>query len=309
MPHSTNTYLFVALVVVLAATAGLVGSLDIAARIPYIPFQETADTVIGWLNTNLDPLFSSIAFIITSLLTPIHYFFTQAPSVLVIAVLASLGYLLDTWRLCLLILISLLFVTSFGLFDETMITLSLVITSTLFALLVGIPLGIAKAHSHTLANSVDPLLDFMQIVPLFIYLIPAILFFSIGIIPGIVATFIFSIPPAVHLTALGIKQIPDEYLEVSRAFGATPFQSLRKIELPLALPSIMAGVHQTTLLSLSMIVAASVVGVPGLGEVVYASLTQSQIGQSIVSGISVVLLAVMLDRVARATNKHVSRHS
>jgi len=186
-----------------------------------------------------------------------------------------------------------------GYFNEMMTTLSLVATSTLLALVIGIPVGIAKAHSTILSTIVDPALDFMQTMPLFVYLIPVVLFFSIGNVPGIIATFVFATPPAVRLTALGIQQIPNGLLEAGHAFGATPWQFLTKVEIPLAMPSIMAGVNQTIMLALSMVVIASMVGAQGLGLIVYNSITRLNVGAGIASGIGIVLLAMILDRLTR----------
>ncbi|MEX0930199.1 MAG: ABC transporter permease subunit [Candidatus Paceibacterota bacterium] len=309
MPHSTNTYLILALVVVLAATAGFAASFDIIALVPYIPLREAASSTLSFLSFGLNPLSAALSLIVSSVLVPVTYFFAETPAVFVIALLSSLGYLLGLWRLCLLVMLSLLLIVSFGHFPETMTTLSLLTASTVLALLLGIPLGIAKARSRGISRVIDPILDFMETLPLFVYLVPVVLFFAIGTVPGVVAAFIVSLPPVVRRTALGIEQIPEECLEAGRAFGATPFQLLRTITLPLALPSILAGVREVIMLSLSMVIVASVVGAPGLGQTLYASIVQLEVGQGIASGISIVLLTILLDRLTRAAERLVSKHS
>lgn len=260
---------------------------------------EWGRSAVDWLDANLGVVFSAITLVVTNVLAVISYIFTGLPASLIIILLGALGYIFGGRWTGGFVLGALLFVAAMGYFNDTMITLSLVATATILALIIGIPVGIAKAHSRVLTHLIDPVLDFMQTMPLFVYLIPAVLFFSIGDVPGIVATFIFATPPAVRLTALGIEQIPTEFIEAGHAFGATPLQFLQKIEIPLALPSIMAGVNQTIMLALSMVVVASMVGASGLGRVVYTSITQLNAGQGIASGIGIVLLAMILDRLTR----------
>ncbi len=265
--------------------------------------EEWSRTAVTWLDTHLEPLFAAISGLITGALSAVEYIFLHWPAYLVIILLSSLGYLAGGPRLASFILAALLTVGAMGYLAEMMTTLSLVVTATLLSLILGIPAGIAKAHSRTLTLLLDPVLDFMQTMPLFVYLIPVVLFFSIGNVPGIIATFVFATPPAVRLTALGIEQIPAGLLEAGRAFGANPWQFLSKIEIPLALPSIMAGVNQTIMLSLSMVVIASMVGAEGLGLEVYNAISRLKVGQGIASGISVVLLAMILDRLTRAAGQ------
>lgn len=321
MPDQRRTieYTLVALTLLVIVAIGVSGINPITAATSQLPALERygittcqTDTTacklaveqwgagaVEWLDTNLATTFDVIAAVITGLLASIEYIFITWPAYLVLALLAALGYVLGGARTGLFVLGALLAVAAMGYFNEMMITLSLVVTATLLALLVGIPVGIAKAHSRILTQVIDPLLDFMQTMPLFVYLIPVVLFFSIGNVPGIIATFVFATPPAVRLTALGIEQIPGGLLEAGHAFGATPWQFLTKVEIPLAMPSIMAGVNQTIMLALSMVVIASMVGAEGLGLIVYNAITRLNVGAGIASGIAIVLLAMLLDRITR----------
>ncbi len=179
-------------------------------------------------------------------------------------------------------------------------TTTLVIVSTIIALVFGIPLGILTARNNVADAIVRPILDFMQTMPAFVYLIPAIFFFSVGNTPGVIATVIFSLPPAVRLTSLGIKNVQEDVIEAGYAFGATDRQILYKIQLPLAMPTILAGVNQVILLALSMVVIASMVGARGLGSVVYQSIQQNDIAKGFESGLGIVILAIILDRITQS---------
>jgi glycine betaine/proline transport system permease protein len=208
------------------------------------------------------------------------------------------------WRVgkgfALFTLLSLAAIFSMGLWEPMASTLGLVLSSTTLSLLAGVPLGIWMARSRV-ANGVGAtLLDFMQTMPAFVYLIPAVMFFGLGRVPGIIATVIFAMPPAVRLTALGIRQVPVELVEAGRAFGCRERQLLLKVQLPNALPSIMAGVNQTMMMALSMIVVASMIGAGGLGNVVLQGIQRLDIGLGVESGLSVVLLAIMLDRITQS---------
>jgi glycine betaine/proline transport system permease protein len=187
-----------------------------------------------------------------------------------------------------------------GFWEETMITLALVVTSGLLALVIGIPVGIWASRKDTVESVVRPILDFMQTMPAFVYLIPAVLFFQLGKVPGVVATVIFAMPPAVRLTNLGIRQVQKDVVEASKAFGSTSRQLLFKVQLPLATPTILAGVNQTIMLALSMVVIAAMIGAGGLGGEILKGITQLKIGLGFESGISVVILAIFLDRITQA---------
>lgn len=193
-----------------------------------------------------------------------------------------------------------LLVVSMGFWEATMESLALVLSATLFALLIGIPLGIAAARSAAVDKVSRPVLDFMQTMPAFVYLIPAVLFFGLGKVPGAMATLIFAMPPAVRLTSLGIRQVPTEVVEACLAFGATPRQLLFKAQLPIARPTILAGLNQTIMLALSMVVIGGMIGAGGLGQEVLSGITQLKIGLGFESGLSVVILAIFLDRVTQS---------
>lgn len=190
-----------------------------------------------------------------------------------------------------------------GYWKETIQTTTLVLVATLIALMLGIPIGIWTARSKWADTIIRPMLDFMQTMPAFVYLIPAIFFFSVGNTPGVIATIIFSLPPAVRLTKLGIQNVPGEVIEAGYAFGATEKQILYKIQLPLAMPSILAGVNQVILLSLSMVVIASMVGARGLGSIVYRGIQQNNVALGFESGLGIVILAIILDRITQSIGR------
>jgi glycine betaine/proline transport system permease protein len=190
-----------------------------------------------------------------------------------------------------------------------MATLSLVITSVFLALLIAIPVGIWASKKDTVEQIVRPVLDFMQTLPAFVYLIPAVLFFRLGPVPGVIATLIFSLPPSVRLTSLGIRQVPKEIKEAAISFGSTPRQMLLKAELPVALPTILAGVNQTIMLALSMVVIAGMIGAGGLGNVVLKGITQLKIDLGFEGGIAIVILAIYLDRVTQALGAAAQKRS
>nr|WP_210211452.1 proline/glycine betaine ABC transporter permease [Azospirillum griseum] len=211
---------------------------------------------------------------------------------------------LALWRVgkgfALFALLSLAGIHAMGLWEPMASTLGLVVASTTLSLLIGVPLGIAMARSRLADGVGATLLDFMQTMPAFVYLIPAVMFFGLGRVPGILATVIFAMPPAVRLTALGIRQVPAELVEAGRAFGCKDHQLLLKVQLPNALPSIMAGVNQTMMMALSMIVVASMIGAGGLGNVVLQGIQRLDIGLGFESGLAVVLLAILLDRITQS---------
>ncbi len=198
------------------------------------------------------------------------------------------------------VVIGLALIYVMGYWQEAMHTTTLVLVATFIALILGIPFGILAAKSRSADLIIRPILDFMQTMPAFVYLIPAIFFFSVGNTPGIVATVIFSLPPAVRLTSLGIRNVPNDVVEAGRAFGATEKQILYKIELPLAMPTILTGVNQVILLALSMVVIASMVGARGLGSVVYQGIQQNDIAKGFESGLGIVILAIILDRITQS---------
>lgn len=205
--------------------------------------------------------------------------------------------------LALFSLIGLLFIYNQGLWEQLMNTFTLVLYSSLIAIVIGVPLGILMAKNNTVEQIVKPVLDFMQTMPGFVYLIPAVAFFGIGVVPGVFASVIFALPPTVRFTNLGIRQVPAHLIEAADSYGSTPFQKLYKVEVPLAKSTIMAGINQTVLLSLSMVVIASMIGAPGLGHVVLSALQRAQVGNGFVAGISLVIFAIIVDRLTQSLNR------
>jgi glycine betaine/proline transport system permease protein len=253
------------------------------------------------MRDHLGGLFDLIANVMTHLLRwtyDIVAGFVPLPTIAIAAVLA----LVVTRKVGLtaVLTIGLLLIDSMDLWYETMQTLATVLVAAVVALLIGIPLGIWSAFNPVVRAVVTPLLDFMQTVPTFVYLLPTVLFFGIGPVPGLVATIVFAAPPAVRLTQLGIQQVDAETVEAATAFGAPKLETLREVQLPLARPSIMAGVNQVIMLALSMVVVAGLVGGGGLGSVVVSAVQSLQIGASIEGGLAVVILAIYLDRVSAA---------
>ncbi|MFD2674838.1 ABC transporter permease [Gulosibacter bifidus] len=208
------------------------------------------------------------------------------------------GKLVSGWKFALGAAVGLTLIIALDQWDDAMKSLSLVLVASLIALVMAIPLGIWAAKSPTAAAIIRPIMDFFQTMPAMVYLIPAIIFFSVGTVPGIVATVIFSMPPGVRMTTLGIHGVDKEVVEASRAFGATPRRTLRQVELPLAMPSIMAGVNQVIMLALSMVVIAGMVGAEGLGREVYLALGNGDVARGFEAGIAVVILAMLLDRLS-----------
>lgn len=227
---------------------------------------------------------------------PVKDFF---PLVLIL-IITYAAYRVAGWREGLFALIGLLLIWNLGWWEKTIMTLILVISSTLVSIVLGIPLGIIAALKEPFYRFITPILDFMQTMPAFVYLIPAILFLGVGSVPAIFAIVIFSIPPAIRLTALGIRQVNPEMLEASESFGSTTMQKLTKVQIPLAMPTILAGINQTIMLSLSMVVIAAMIGAEGLGERVLFAIGQLQIGLGFETGIAVVIVAMLLDRITQS---------
>ena len=268
---------------------------------PKIPIGQWGQAVINAMRDNLGPFFDFIALAMTSFLRWTYLALSSLTPVVMVVILILIA-LLATRKIVLPLLLAfgLLVVISMGLWDETMQTMATVMVATVISLAIAIPLGIWAAFNPTVRAIATPVLDFMQTVPSFVYLLPTVLFFGIGPVPGVVATIVFAAPPAVRLTQLGIRQVDAETVEAAQAFGSKPSAILREVQLPLARPSIMAGVNQVIMLALSMVVVAGLVGGGGLGSVVVSAVQSLQIGASIEGGLAVVILAIYLDRVSAA---------
>ncbi|WP_209861436.1 glycine betaine ABC transporter substrate-binding protein [Paenibacillus shirakamiensis] len=248
------------------------------------------------MSIHLAGLFSTISTVIEHIVSFFAGIFLLPHPFLFIAILGTLAYLVGRLPLTLFTVIGFLLIDNLGYWTQTMDTLGLVITSGLVSILLGIPIGIFSAYNKTAHRIISPILDFMQTMPAFVYLLPAVTFFSLGVVPGVIASVIFSIPPTIRMTYLGIRQVSGELSEAAEAFGSTTWQRLTKVDLPLAMPTLMAGVNQTIMLSLSMVVIASMIGAQGIGAEVYRAVAQLKIGQGFEAGLAVVVLAIVLDR-------------
>ena len=266
---------------------------------PKLPLDQWVESVVDWLGTNLSLLFQVLSSAIGGTVYAFSALLHLLPAWLIIVLLAALAYRLGRWPLALFAAVGLLLIWNLGYWDATMESTALVLTASLVSIVLGVPLGIWCAANRTVRNILTPLLDFMQTMPAFVYLIPAVTFFGLGVVPGVIASVIFAIPPTIRLTHLGIKQVPGDLIEAADSFGSTPGQKLMQVQLPLALPSMMAGINQTIMLSLSMVVISSMIGAQGIGADVYRAVTQLNTGQGFEAGLAVVILAILLDRLSQ----------
>ena len=267
-----------------------------------IPIGKWAKSIFDWMNDNLEFFFDWLSDAMEGLIDAILWVLETPHPFIVIAVFAGLTWLLQrTWKTPLFIVIGFLFILNQDYWEETMQSLTLVLSACVVCMGVGVPIGIAAAHRPRLYRAMVPVLDLMQTLPTFVYLIPAIVFFGIGMVPGLIATVIFVLPAPIRLTYLGVSSTPTPLLEAAQAFGATKNQVLFKVELPSALPQIMAGLNQTIMLSLSMVVIAALVGASGLGVPVIRALNTVNTSLGFESGFVIVVVAIMLDRMLRVT--------
>ena len=269
-----------------------------------IPVGKVAKTINDWMNDNLGGLFDAISAVMEALIKGILWSL-QSPHPLVIVglFLALAWYLQRSWKVCLGVLVGFLFILNQGYWEETTESLTLILSACVVCMGLGVPIGIAAAHRPRLYAAMVPVLDLMQTLPTFVYLIPAIVFFGLGMVPGLIATVIFVLPAPIRLTYLGVSSTPTALLEAATAFGATPKQRLWKVELPYALPQIMAGLNQTIMLSLSMVVIAALVGANGLGVPVIRALNSVNTALGFESGFIIVVVAILLDRSLRVKTK------
>ncbi len=267
--------------------------------IPRIPIAEWVEALEFWLETNAEPLFDGIKLIIGATVNGMADLFNFLPALVMIGLFTILAFWIGRYRIAVFTLIGLLLILNLGYWEHTMETLALVLTASFISIVLGVPIGIICASNNKVQNVITPVLDFMQTMPAFVYLLPAVAFFSLGVVPGVVASVIFSIPPTIRLTNLGIRQVPSDLVEAADAFGSTPMQKLYKVQLPIAVPTIMAGINQTIMLSLSMVVIASMIGAQGVGADVFKYVTQAKTGQGFEAGLAVVVLAIILDRMTQ----------
>ncbi|PWR76309.1 ABC transporter permease [Methanospirillum stamsii] len=282
---------------------------------PRLPIGSFIEELVEWISDNLGWLLDAITDILSAMVSTLYGLLSAIPPTVLIILISIIAFalkfkaiskkkhikkrILGSLDLPILCIAGLLLIWDLDLWDHSMETLSLVIVSTVVALIIGIPLGIIASHSNRFNQIIRVFLDLMQTMPSFVYLIPAVIFFGLGNVPGIIATVVFAMPPAIRLTNLGIRQIPVELIEVSDAFGATPIQKLVKVELPVALPTIMAGVNQCIMLALSMTVIASMIGAGGLGYQVLYGIQRVDIGSGFEAGLAIVIIAIILDRLSQ----------
>jgi glycine betaine/proline transport system permease protein len=271
--------------------------------IPEIPLAEWTTTAVDWITDSFEWFFDPLKEVIAAFVGALEAAFTALPALLMVAVLAAIAFYLAGWRVGLFTVFGLLFIISLDLWDYTMQTLALVLAAAAVSLAIGIPIGIIAAKSGAVEAVIRPVLDVAQTMPAFVYLVPIVVLMGLDEPPALIATVVFAMPPAVRLTMLGIQQVPKDTVEAAHAFGATPWQTLLKVELPLSVKSIMAGVNQVIMLSLSMVVIAALAGAGGLGEPVVLGLGQLDVGGAFVGGIGIVILAIMLDRVTRGMER------
>lgn len=272
--------------------------LNFMENIEELPLSEWVSTFTAWISDSFAFLFDPIKNEFGDGLEAFADMLAAVPPVIVIIIVAILAFFLSGKRfgLAAFSVVGLLLVWNQGLWEELMLSFSLVLVASLLSVVIGVPIGILMSKSKTAESIITPVLDFMQTMPAFVYLIPAVAFFSIGMVPGIFASLIFATPPTVRFTNLGIRQVSEELVEAAEAFGSTGAQKLFKVELPMAKATIMAGINQTVMLALSMVVIASMIGAPGLGREVLSALQRADVGTGFVAGLGIVILAIIIDR-------------
>jgi glycine betaine/proline transport system permease protein len=267
-----------------------------------IPLGDWAEAGFDWVNDNFAWFFDWLSEVLEAMIDGILWVLQTPPEIVVIAAFVALTWVLQRrWQTCVLVVLSFLFIINQGYWEETTESLTLVLSACIVCMGLGVPIGIAAAHRPRLYQAISPILDLMQTLPTFVYLIPAIVFFGLGMVPGLIATVIFVLPAPIRLTHLGISRTPGALIEAAEAFGATKRQLLWKVELPAAFPQIMAGLNQSIMLSLSMVVIAALVGANGLGVPVVRALNSVNTSLGFESGFIIVVVAIMLDRMLRVT--------
>lgn len=268
-----------------------------------IPLDRWVTGMLDWIVTHFRPAFQAVRVPIDATLNTVESWLLAVPPPIMLAIIGVLAWRASGWKLAVGGMASFLFIGLIGAWNESMVTLSLVLTSVFFCLFIGIPLGIATARSDKLQSFLRPVMDAMQTTPAFVYLVPVVMLFGIGNVPGVVTTIIFALPPLIRLTNLGIRQVRADLVEATRSFGASPWQMLTKVQVPLAMPTIMAGVNQTLMLALSMVVIASMIAVGGLGQMVLRGIGRLDMGLATIGGVGIVVMAIVLDRMTQAISQ------
>lgn len=273
-----------------------------------LPFGKFVETIVNWLTQHGARVFDFIQLVFSTIIDGFTHVLLFVPPLVLLALLGAASFLLHrSWRLTAFVVGALLLVMNLGYWQAMMETLSLVVCATTFCVIVGVPIGVAAAHRPWLYAAIRPVLDLMQTIPTFVYLIPTLVLFGLGTVPGLISTVIFAIPAPIRLTHLGVSSTPRDLLEAGLSFGASRRQLLWKVELPYAFPTIMAGVTQCIMLSLSMVVIAALVGADGLGKPVVRALNQVNIAMGFEAGLAIVILAIILDRVFKRPERRKAR--
>ncbi|MFD1124349.1 ABC transporter permease [Lentilactobacillus raoultii] len=276
------------------------------SNLPQLPVSSWINHFVNWLE-GFTGFFNGITNFIGGIINGIQWVFDLIPIWLFIVLVVGGTYWLNRktkhWPLLIFEILGLLYVWNQNYWRDMTQTLTLVLTSSLIALVIGVPIGIWMAKSKVVEVIVKPILDFMQTMPAFVYLIPAVAFFGIGMVPGVIASVIFAMPPTIRMTNLGIRQVPADLIEAADSYGSTSWQKLIKVQLPLAKSTLMAGVNQSMMLSLSMVVIASMIGAMGLGNKVYFAVGRNDAGSGFAAGLAIVILAIILDRITQAINR------
>lgn len=268
-----------------------------------IPLDKWVNIIFEKVNFVISPILRSASVYLEAFIDKFEDLLTWPLPIITMVIIAVIVWLLSNRKLGIMTFVGLLITFSIGVWDETMSTVALALSGTAITLLIGIPLGILAAQNDIAERFIRPALDFMQTLPSFVYLIPAVMFFGMGKVAALFATMIFAMPPAVRMTNLGIRGVSNEMVEAARAFGSMRRQTLFDVQLPLAMPTIMAGVNQSIMMALSMTVIASMIGAGGLGNVVLKSMQRLDIGMGVVGGLSIVILAIVLDRLTEDLSK------
>ena len=256
-------------------------------------------TGTNWLVSNWGGMFDGVDYFITVCMVWLEDTLKWIPWPVLFLSLSAFALIMGGWHLALLVLLSFVFIGLMNRWESAVETIAIVVYSVVLSMLIALPLGVFGARSNRLNGIMRPILDGMQTMPSYVYLVPGILFFGLGYTPAVIATVIYAVPPAIRLTNLGIRQVTPATVEAARSFGASPMQLLTKVQVPMALPTIMAGINQTTMLALSMVVIASLVGASGLGEDVFRALQRQDPGNSVIAGLSIVLIAIVIDRLTQ----------
>ncbi len=264
-----------------------------------LPLEKWIDRGVNWLTVEGDAFFDAIGGGLLQLLLWLEGALLWIPWYVLIAAVALVAWRVKDWRLAAGSAVGMVFIGLLGLWEASMQTLAIVLAATLLAIVVGVPIGIAMTRKDWIESLIRPILDMMQTLPSFVYLIPALMLFGLGKVPALIATFIYAVPLSIRFTNLGIRQVPADVIEAAEAFGATQQQQLFKVQLPLALPTIMAGINQTIMMALALVVVASMIGAGGLGSEVLNGISRLEVGRGFVAGISIVILAIIMDRITQ----------